>query len=155
MKKRIFAAFLCLALALPLAACRKEDDVAGADWRTDGTVLETIRITRDSVTQSVCVCVDENGVVLYHDDDTHTEYDRAAVPAGYEDAFKNARDGYGCVRSTDTNDDGYDDVLTIELTLEPSTETYLTWEWTPEDGYVYAPDYSYINEDITADGPDM
>lgn len=51
--------------------------------------------------------------------------------------------------------DGYDDVLTIELTLEPSTETYLTWEWTPEDGYVYAPDYSYINEDITADGPDM
>ena len=94
-------------------------------------------------------------MVLYHDDDTHTEYDRAAFPAGYEDAFKNARDGYGCVRSTDTNDDGYDDVLTIELTLEPSTETYLTWEWTPEDGYVYAPDYSYINEDITADGPDM
>ena len=42
-----------------------------------------------------------------------------------------------------------------ELTLEPSTETYLTWEWNPEDGYVYAPDYSYINEDITADSPDM
>ena len=46
-------------------------------------------------------------------------------------------------------------IRTTTATLEPSTETYLTWEWTPEDGYVYAPDYSYINEDITADGPDM
>lgn len=71
MRKLSLFLLLC-GLVLCLAACgpketTPDDDIAGDDWRTWGTIQDTGTLTRGGDSTDVCICVSDDGAKLYYD----------------------------------------------------------------------------------------
>lgn len=131
MKKfRILAALLALLLFAGCSGASREQEVAGADWRTYGQVSEAGTITRAGVQTSVLACVFDSGVVFYLDDASQTVFAEAAFP----EKIEGAHELFEALSLDDLNGDGSSDV---QLVLTGQT---LIWYYdAASEGYVYQP----------------
>lgn len=100
---RKFSLFLLLCgLVLCLAACgpketTPDDDIAGDDWRTWGTIQDTGTLTRGDDSTDVCICVSDDGAKLYYDLPEQELYGSVVFPESIDGAA-------GCYQDTDFTD---------------------------------------------------
>ncbi len=122
-----------------------QPDIAGADWRTWGTVYDYGTITLDGAQTPVCVCVYTDEAVFYYDEAEQVEYSRVAYPEPFEDA----QQAIGGTFFDDQNGDGQSDVR-MDFYHEDGTESTLVWYWAGQDGFVYQPGASELH--VPAEG---
>ena len=132
-------ALLLALLCLAFAGCGRraeepevpDEEIAGADWRTWGTVQAAGTIARGGEETDVLVCLYRDEAVFYYNDASQTPYDQVEYPAPLEDA----QSAFQNISFDDLNGDGDSDV-----TLAFDSGTVLVWYWDPAEGYVLQPD---------------
>ena len=127
---------LIITLALGLTACEKTEDnnIAGADWRTTGTIDSYGSITRNGEDTDVLVCVHPTDAMFYLDTEEQTLYDSVTYPTEIDAEFQS-------IDFADRNGDGNGDVA---MTFTKDDEmTLMVWFW-ESDSFVYQPDESWI-----------
>ena len=134
-------ALLLALLCLAFAGCGRRagepevpgEEIAGADWRTWGTVQAAGTIVRGGEETDVLVCLYRDEAVFYYDDESETPYDRVEYPAPMEDA----QSAFQSISFEDLNGDGDSDVT---LSFDGDGVTVLVWYWDAAEGYVLQPD---------------
>ena len=129
-----------LALAgLLLAGCQSaaepeapDENVAGADWRTWGWVQDAGTLVHGGEQTDVLVCVNNDSLDFYYDDDTQTLYDYASYPIELDDA----QSAYQGTSFEDQNGDGSSDAKAT-FVHDDGTETVFVWFWDADAGFVY------------------
>lgn len=131
---RKFSLFLLLCgLVLCLAACGPkettlDDDIAGDDWRTWGTIQDTGTLTRGDDSTDVCICVSDDGAKLYYDLPEQELYGSVVFPESIDGAA-------GCYQDTDFTDldgDGNSD-MQMTFHVDGQCQTYV-WYWNAVNG---------------------
>lgn len=139
------AALLCLVLAgcgHRTAELEIPGEIAGADWRTWGTIQAAGTIVRDGEETEVLVCLDPDEAVFFYDSAAQTVFDSAVYPAVIEDAGTAFA---GCTFD-DQNGDGNSDVQ-LEFRHADGREAVLVWYWDAENGaYAFSAEASALAE---------
>ena len=131
-----------MVLCLCLAACGNSDDVAGADWRTTGMVVDSGTITHDGDSVDVLVTVSESSAAFYRDIPEQVLFDSVTFPMDIPDAEQ----AFHSISFDDLDGDGESDVW-VSFLHENGDATDLVWIWDPEERYVYREDLSAIPAD--------
>ena len=108
--------------AVPGAAEENSGDIAGADWRTWGTVSDSGVLTVDGEQVKVLLCVFRENAVLYYDRAEQEIF--AELPYPY--ALEDAQTAYASCELTDQNGDGQDDIR-LTFLHDGGKQTDLVW----------------------------
>ncbi len=142
---------LAAVLSLSLAACgTAQRDVAGADWRTTGVIIDYGTITHNGESVAVAVTADENSAAFYWNMPEQILYDSVLFPNEGDDpraglTQEDLRDAGVSVSFDDLDGDGESDV-TVHINHADMSETEMVWIWDPVERYVYQPQSSYYHE---------
>lgn len=106
----------------PGSAEEQTGDVAGADWRTWGTVSDSGALTVDGEQVNVLLCVFRENAMLYYDRAEQEIFAELTYPYALEDA----QTAYASCELTDQNGDGQDDVR-LTFLHEGGKQTDFVW----------------------------
>ena len=123
---------LAAALCLIFAACGGREDTAGADWRTNGTVVGSGVVHRGGESVNVLVTIGQSGAAFYLDQPEQELFESVSFPESIPDA----QQSFCGVAFDDINGDGESDV-TVSFLTESGDSAKLTWVWDPAEGYVF------------------
>ncbi len=141
------AAVLCLSLS----ACgnaessieSSTEEVAGADWRTSGVVVDSGTITHtDEGSVDVLVTVTHESAAFYRDLDEQILFDSVLFPMDIPDA----EEAFNYISFEDIDGDEESDVV-VSFVHENGDITELVWLWDPEERYIYREDLSFFSTD--------
>ena len=131
--KTITVLLLALVICFSFAACSNnsddedygdDGDVAGADWRTWGTIDSCETMFMGSNEVNLCVCVNDDGADFYYDDDSQTLFASVAFPMTIE----NARERIDGMSFGDIDQDEIGDFV-IYFTNEDTEDYTFIWYW--------------------------
>ncbi len=143
----LLAAVLCLSLS----ACgnaessieSSTEEVAGADWRTSGVVVDSGTITHtDEGSVDVLVTVTHESAAFYRDLDEQILFDSVLFPMDIPDA----EEAFNYISFEDIDGDEESDVV-VSFVHENGDITELVWLWDPEERYIYREDLSFFSTD--------
>ena len=108
-----------------LAACGNQgttdDDIAGDDWRTWGTIQDTGTLTHDGQMIDVCICITDTGADLYYDKAEQELYTTVQFPVPLDSAASR----YQGTDYSDLDGDGNSD---LQMSFDQDGE-YVTYVW--------------------------
>lgn len=131
MRKFSILLLLCT-LVLCLAACGNQgttdDDIAGDEWRTWGTIQDTGTLTHDGQMIDVCICITDTGADLYYDKAEQELYTTVQFPAPLDSAASR----YRGTDYSDLDSDGNSD-MQMTFNVDGQYQTYV-WYWNAVNG---------------------
>lgn len=107
---------------VPGAEEEQSGDVAGADWRTWGTVSDSGTLTVDGEQVKVLLCVFAESAALYYDRAEQELFAELTYPYALEDA----QTAYASCELTDQNGDGQGDIR-LTFLHEGGKQTDFVW----------------------------
>lgn len=128
-------AALCVILTSCGGSSESDDDViVGGDWRTTGVVSAFGTIRLDGRSTDVCVCVHDDGAVLYYDKAEQELFYSIDYPVLLPDAPLD----FSEISFDDVTGDAQSDVRMEFVSADGEVST-LVWFWEDGSGYVYQP----------------
>jgi len=109
------------------------------DWREDAQISTHSEMLLNGENIKVCVCVEDERVMIYRDEPTL----ELVEEADYSMPMENAAEAFTACDFEDIDQDGNSE-LTMHYTFSDGTEAILLWFWTEDKGYVLNEEFSQL-----------